>query len=230
MTKRKGLNPPRVNDTRISDGLRNRETYALVKEHESAPFLYIRRAENSHSPKFVWTKLRLSLQLESGMQQLDAHLGDSPATDLGRAKDEFRKVLQILPGKTRDTLPIQKSEGRCEKLVPINRRTERREAKREVKAEASAKVTDSIEAELLQRLRQGIYGQLHGSHHTHEVAKPVTISPKEVELLQLEKIYRQVGCPDQDSASLTKRQKRKATRVLATCSRQLELEYEQEMV
>ncbi len=49
-------------------------------------------------------------------------------------------------------------------LVGIKKKTERRERAREMKAEVAANVEKAIEKELLERLKNGVYGEIYNTN------------------------------------------------------------------
>lgn len=73
-----------------------------------------------------------------------------------RCKQRLTKLRQKILRERRLIVKDQHSN-----LIGIKKKTERREAVREEKAEKAAKVELAIESELLDRLKQGVYGDLY---------------------------------------------------------------------
>lgn len=146
-------------------GLCNRQScplansrYATVRQHPTKQtlYLYIKTAERAHLPSKMWEKIKLSNNYNKALEQIDQKLIYWPKFMTHKCKQRLTRLTQVQIRMRR----IAAEEDRLgEKLVPrMAPKIRHREAARERKAENAAKLERTIERELLERLRQGAYG------------------------------------------------------------------------
>ncbi|KAI0016979.1 Mak16 protein [Xylariomycetidae sp. FL0641] len=145
-------------------GLCNRQScplansrYATVRAGQNGTlYLYMKTIERAHLPSKLWQRIKLSANYAEALRQIDSHLIYWPKFLIHKAKQRVTRLTQVAIRMRR----LAKEEQRLgEKVVPkMAPKIRRREETRERKAEAAAKLERTIERELMQRLKEGAYG------------------------------------------------------------------------
>jgi protein MAK16 len=168
--------------------------YATVREHRGVIYLCKKVIERAAFPHKLWEKIKLPSNYEEALQQIDVLLPYWNPKQVHRCKQRYTKIYQYLE-RTRK----METKMRAKKLITLPRKMERREKAREKKAMIAAKIENSIEQEIMNRVKQGVYGERYQFKDKNVFEKALVDRGDEIEL------------EDEPVASTSKGKKRKAS-------------------
>lgn len=106
-------------------------------------------------PNKLWERVKLPRNYEKALEIIDKHLVYWPKLLVHKTKQRLTKMTQMRIRMRKLALKTR------EKIMTTPRKEKKREARREEKAEKAAALDKSIEKELLERLQQGVYGDIY---------------------------------------------------------------------
>lgn len=129
--------------------------YATIRDHDGVFYLYMKTIERAHMPNKLWERVKLPRNYEKSLEIIDKHLMYWPKFLVHKTKQRLTKMTQMRIRMRKLALKTR------EKIMTTPRKEKKREARREEKAERAAALDKSIEKELLERLQQGVYGDIY---------------------------------------------------------------------
>lgn len=129
--------------------------YATILEEKGVCYLTYKTVERAHTPKDLWEKVKLDKSYNKALEQIDEVLQYWPEFLKHKCKQRFTRYRQVLVKKRK-----MKLENK-EIYEVVSRKAEKREKARGKKAEKAALVENHIEQELLNRLKEGKYNEIH---------------------------------------------------------------------
>lgn len=126
--------------------------YATVRAIDGELYLFVKEPERTHVPRDMYEKIKLSLNYEEALRQIEENLEFWNEKIVHKCKQKLSKFTQYL-----QRLEHFKENGRTEYMVR-KKKMNRREKLRALKSLNKVDFEKNIGDELMLRLESGIYG------------------------------------------------------------------------
>jgi protein MAK16 len=131
--------------------------YATVREFDGRLFLCKKVVERAHMPAKMWELVKLSLNETEARAQITKELEYWPGWLKTKCIQRVKRINEVLKR-------MRRLEARADEqpiLLPKRSKQIKHERNREERAHQVSRLENAIETELLQRLQQGVYGEIY---------------------------------------------------------------------
>lgn len=133
--------------------------YATVREFNGKLYLCKKVVERAHLPSKLWEKIPLSLNVEEAKAQVEKHLEFWSQFSIGKCQMRIERITEVQKRMRRlENSPNQPI------LLPKKSKKVKRDRNRENRALEVSRLETVIEKELVDRLQQGVYGEIYNFH------------------------------------------------------------------
>ena len=133
--------------------------YATVREFQGRLFLLKKVVERAHLPSKMWEKILLSQNVEEAKEQIEKNLEYWSQFSIGKCQMRLERITEVQKRMRK----IENSPNQPI-LLPKKSKKVKRDRNRENRALEVSRLETVIEKERVDRLQQGVYGEIYNFH------------------------------------------------------------------
>ncbi len=133
--------------------------YATVREANGRLYLLKKVVERAHLPSKMWEKILLSQNVEEAKEQIEKNLEYWSQFSIGKCQMRLERIVEVQKRMRK----IENSPNQPI-LLPKKSKKVKRDRNRENRALEVSRLETVIEKELVDRLQQGVYGEIYNFH------------------------------------------------------------------
>ena len=159
--------------------------YSTTRLEKGKVYLLLKTPERAHMPAKLWEKVELPEDVVKGMDIIDEQLQYWDEWLVEKVKQRYVRILETL-----ENMREMRKAPKVREL-PIKNKAEKRNKAREEKALSVAHVSYRVKEELLDRLKNGVYGEIYNlkedefNEALDEMEQPVEF----IDESELEEVY-----------------------------------------
>lgn len=133
--------------------------YATVREFNGRLYLLKKVVERAHLPSKMWEKILLSQNVEEAKELIEKNLEYWSQFSIGKCQMRLERIVEVQKRMRKlENSPNQPI------LLPKKSKKVKRDRNRENRALEVSRLETVIEKELVDRLQQGVYGEIYNFH------------------------------------------------------------------